>query len=120
MTRPHSSLPVEVLRALARGDKIEAIKLVRQLTGQGLHESKDTVEGKRVHQGAQSPPHARLHVPPHVVPHAAPHRAADPSHRDAGHGLAPGEQPKASLRSSLIWWLMLLAAVGQLVYLYAR
>jgi len=36
----------EVRRALERGKKIEAIKLVRQRTGLGLKEAKDLVERK--------------------------------------------------------------------------
>jgi hypothetical protein len=37
-------LPDDVRAALARGDKIEAIKRLREATGMGLHESKDAVE----------------------------------------------------------------------------
>jgi ribosomal protein L7/L12 len=35
----------EVLKALERGDKIQAIKLQRDATGMGLKEAKDFVEG---------------------------------------------------------------------------
>ena len=37
-------LPPKVLEALRSGNKIEAIKLVRERTGLGLKESKDLVE----------------------------------------------------------------------------
>jgi hypothetical protein len=37
-------LPPAVVAALRRGDKIEAIRLLRQATGVGLKEAKDTVE----------------------------------------------------------------------------
>lgn len=40
-----SPLPSEVITALQRGDKIEAIKLLRAKTGLGLKEAKDVVDG---------------------------------------------------------------------------
>jgi len=52
MTIPTGPLPPDVLAALQRGNKIEAIKLMRQLTGLGLKEAKDAVEA--------SPEHAQL------------------------------------------------------------
>ncbi|TDP74275.1 ribosomal protein bL12 [Roseateles toxinivorans] len=52
MTIPTDPLPPEVLAAVQRGNKIEAIKLMRQLTGLGLKEAKDAVEA--------SPQHAEL------------------------------------------------------------
>ena len=41
---PCAALPQEVLIALERGNKIEAIKLYREATGAGLAEAKDAVE----------------------------------------------------------------------------
>ena len=40
------ALPPDAARALARGDKIEAIKLVRAETGLGLKEAKDWVDAQ--------------------------------------------------------------------------
>jgi len=40
------ALPPDAARALARGDKIEAIKLVRAETGIGLKEAKDWVDAQ--------------------------------------------------------------------------
>ena len=40
----HQTLPDNVADALKRGNKIEAIKLLREATGLGLKEAKDTVE----------------------------------------------------------------------------
>jgi len=37
-------LPVDVLAELSRGNKIEAIKLLREATGLGLKESKDVID----------------------------------------------------------------------------
>jgi ribosomal protein L7/L12 len=41
---PAGPLPPDVLEALRRGNKIEAIKLLRERTGLGLKEAKDAVE----------------------------------------------------------------------------
>lgn len=41
---PEDELPAHVLAALASGQKIEAIKLLREATGLGLKEAKDAVE----------------------------------------------------------------------------
>jgi Ribosomal protein L7/L12 C-terminal domain len=120
MTAPRPNLPSDVLRALARGDKIGAIKLVRELTGYGLREAKDIAEGRRSYQGPQSPPHGQLPAPPHGQLPAWPHQSADPGHFDAGTGLAPGEQPSVSVNSALVGWLAALVAAGLLLYLYAR
>jgi len=48
MPRPLSEteIPADALAALKRGNKIEAIKLMRQSTGLGLKESKDAVEAR--------------------------------------------------------------------------
>ncbi|WP_409079661.1 ribosomal protein L7/L12 [Pseudomonas sp. SG20056] len=45
MTEFDQDLPVEVAAALERGQKIEAIKLLRELRGIGLKEAKDVVDG---------------------------------------------------------------------------
>ena len=62
-------LPPGVVDALQRGDKLEAIKLMRQLTGIGLKKAKESVE-------------------------ASPHAAES----FAGAGLSPGEVPRAGGR----------------------
>jgi ribosomal protein L7/L12 len=43
--QPGGDVPTEVQALLAQGQKIEAIKRVRELTGLGLKEAKDYVEG---------------------------------------------------------------------------
>lgn len=45
MTEFDDGLPPEVLAALERGQKIEAIKLMRELKGVGLKEAKEAVDG---------------------------------------------------------------------------
>ena len=61
-------LPPEVLRALERGQLIEAIKLLRQTRGLGLKEAKHVVDS---HMGRGAPPHA-------ANTHAAKTHAAQP------------------------------------------
>ena len=58
-------LPPQVVDALQRGEKIEAIKLMRQLSGLGLVQAKDAVEASAHALGAGS-----------------------------GDGLSPGEVPR--------------------------
>ena len=44
MQSTHQTIPPEVKAAMDRGNKIEAIKLLRAATGLGLKEAKDAVE----------------------------------------------------------------------------
>lgn len=78
-----STLPPQVMNALQRGDKIEAIKLMRQATGLGLKEAKDLVDAAQSQLGG-----------------------------GRGSNLAPGELP----RSGAIWWIVGLVAAGLLAY----
>ena len=48
MPIPSDPLPPEVLNALQRGNKIKAIKLLRQSTGLGLKEAKDLVDAAHI------------------------------------------------------------------------
>jgi hypothetical protein len=49
-TMPAGALSSNVIEALRRGHKIEAIKLVREQTGMGLKEAKDAVDAyERTH-----------------------------------------------------------------------
>ncbi|MGH8105740.1 MAG: ribosomal protein L7/L12, partial [Arenimonas sp.] len=45
---PANQMPTSVMAALQSGNKIEAIKLLREQTGLGLKEAKDAVEGMEV------------------------------------------------------------------------
>jgi ribosomal protein L7/L12 len=64
--RKSAVLPPDVIQALQQGHKIEAIKLLRNQTGLGLKEAKDTVDA-----------YSRIHVMP-------------------AEGLSPGEVPKSA------------------------
>lgn len=52
MSQPLFSLPDNVLSALAEGNKMQAVRLLREQTGLGLHEAKDAVESYVPHDGA--------------------------------------------------------------------
>ena len=61
-------LPDEVQRVLRAGNKIEAIKLLRELTGLGLAQAKAAVEAGRLPDGASrsQPPRAGSGLPARV------------------------------------------------------
>ena len=50
-----TGLPENVVEALKRGDKVEAIKLLRQQTGAGLKEAKDAVDASGIEATPKSP-----------------------------------------------------------------
>lgn len=74
-------LPPKAVDALRAGNKIEAIKHVREATGVGLAEAKALVEAYEKGGAAHVPfrPHPHAHVP-----------------RPAATGLSPGEVPPSS------------------------
>ena len=87
------ALPPQVLAELARGNKIEAIKLLREATGVGLKEAKDTVDAAES-SGANSAG---------TVP-----------------GLAPGEVPRTHGKAWGRWLLLTVVLVGVLAFLKLR
>ena len=59
-------LPSSVIAALQKGNKIEAIRLLREQTGLGLKEAKDAVEApERVTLGQSAP--TAMHIPGNVI-----------------------------------------------------
>lgn len=91
-------IPPNVIEALKKGNKIEAIKLLREVRSVGLAEAKNLLEWyvrqdpalKRNPGEAPSPPHARPtapHTPP-TTPHHHPQYIGRP-------GLSPGEVPRS-------------------------
>jgi len=87
---PPGALPPAATDALRRGNKIEAIRLVREHHGIGLKEAKDLVEQQ-----------AQLIVP--TVEGLSPR-----------NGLSPGEVPRTGSR--ITWLLVAAAIVAGLVY----
>jgi hypothetical protein len=102
-----SNLPPAVVEALRRGNKIEAIKLLRQsVGGLGLAEAKafldrlENAAGAAAAQGAAAKPRATAKV----VHHAAPLPRRD--------GLSPGEEPRAGSNPMPVIGLIVLALLG--------
>ena len=88
--RPPADAPgmTDVQRALQAGHKIEAIRLLRQVTGVGLKEAKDQVDAME-----------------RVMPRSA---------ADLASGLAPGEVR----RSGGAWWIALVVAAAVVAYFW--
>jgi ribosomal protein L7/L12 len=89
-----SDMPERVRAALERGNKVEAIRLLRQQTGLGLREAKDQVELMAAALAARSTVH-------------------DPGTA----GLAPGEVPRSSYGG---WWAALVALVLLVAWYYLK
>lgn len=103
---PQSQLPPDVLEALRKGNKIEAIKLLREKMKVGLAEAKNVVDSLERHaghhemHGDQPHDHADHHPRiPHSTTPASPPIVVHP-------GLSPGEQPR---RAGGMGFLILIA-----------
>lgn len=66
---PKDVLPPNVIEALERGDKIEAIKRLRGITGLGLKEAKDWIESYQ--RGGAAPPLREFDKPEGRDPNAS-------------------------------------------------
>ena len=119
------ALPPQVVDAIRSGNKIEAIRLLREATGVGLYEAKGTVESfdaanrieagqapeplipyAAVKPGAASASAAKPHAPKPSAPMASP--IVQP-------GLSPGEVPRTSFKS--IGYVVVLVIAAILVWL---
>ena len=98
------TLPAEALDALRGGNKIEAIRIVRESTGIGLAEAKSIVE--EIENSLPSPSPATVAT-----------RASQAPLR-ARPGLAPGEVPKAG-RAGMWLALIAVAAVALVAAFYS-
>jgi hypothetical protein len=96
-----SSLPPDVVDALRKGNKIEAIKRLRESTGVGLAEAKGAVEHFEWH-GSTSKPKVSATV--RVTIKKSPPRSAA--------GLSPGEEPRSSISVGAIVALAVIAALA--------
>src|SRR4051794_39877640 len=99
MTNP-KLLPPQVIEALRRGDKIGAIKLMREASGLGLAEAKGAVEH---HEGGIRPPAHPTRS--HAV------NAANAARTARGDGLSPGEQPRTAGGFAIIGLIVMAAIV---------
>ena len=112
---PPPTFPPAVLEALKRGNKIEAIKLLRQVTKMGLAETKalvDAIEAQRTVGGPGAPARTTSGSTPasislrHPAAHYVPHSKS---------GLSPGEVPRSG--GQFGWALVLMIAVAAVVVL---
>ena len=113
-TTERPAFPPAVLEALKRGNKIEAIKLLRQVTKMGLAETKalvDAIDAQKTAGGpgaparAGNPPqsmHLRIPATHHYVPHSK-------------SGLSPGEVPHSG--GQFGWVFVLLIGIAVVVVL---
>lgn len=100
-------LPDAVQHALARGDKVGAIKLLRERTGLGLNAARARIEAVAGSTG----------FPDHVPPAAARSDAMPESVlQPRAGGLAPGEVPN----SNAGLWIVVLAAATLAAYFLFR
>jgi hypothetical protein len=115
MATPPRILPPDVVNALRRGNKIEAIKLLRQATGLGLAEAKDVVDAYALlaagrgtaGDASQTAAHGASGVTPHSPVRAT--SSLDPH-------LSPGEVPRIP-NFGWIVAIVVIAAVAGFLYL---
>ena len=104
------SLPGEVVEAWKKGNKIEAIRLLRAKGGAGLTEAKQAIEAfERQQRGGSAQAPATK----------APNAVADmlEVRRRAGRQLSPGEVPPSSANKWLIVIVIVLAALGYWIFI---
>jgi hypothetical protein len=105
------SLSPQVVDALRRGDKIAAIKLLREASGMGLAEAKGLIDQHAVGSPNAGVSRAAAH-PPRSSPAMNAARAARTAR---GDGLGPGEQPRSSGGAAFIAFIVV-AAIGLWLY----
>jgi hypothetical protein len=113
-----NSLPPQVLEALRRGNKIEAIKLLRQAMAVGLAEAKSVVEAHDM-VGGNSAPKAKAKAEAKSA--AAKSKAANHTSayiRAREDDLSPGEVPRSS--ASPLGIVVAIAAVAAAAWLFVK
>ena len=142
MSDPRKSLPVDVLVEFLKGNKVEAIKLLREATGLGLKEAKDAIDRHgRTTASDATRASSRAQVPPAVIEalqrgekvetgrHMRNTSGLDlkgakdridmhlnESQRSLSH-LAPGEVPRSDGAAG---WIVAVAIVGIIVHFVLR
>jgi len=109
-------LPPEVVDALKRGQKIEAIKLLRQAMAVGLAEAKSVVEAHERMSGDSAPRAGAAAKSAAVKSKAANHTSA--YIRARADDLSPGEVPRSS--ASPLGIVVAIAAVAAAAWLYVE
>ena len=114
-------LPPDVMAALAKGRKIEAIKLLRKSSGLGLAETKAVVDAFLRSQGGAAPAHtSHTFSTPDAKPESD-KREYGPAQTDTPvaplaprpGNMAPGEVANSN---SGFWWVLFLLAVAGVGY----
>lgn len=90
------ALPPGVLDAMRQGNKIEAIRLLREATGAGLVEAKGTIES---FEASMVAPAASREAPVTTKPAAHPHPMPVSSVPAEHDGLSPGEVPRTNAKA---------------------
>jgi len=109
-------LPPVVLEALRRGDKVVAIKLLREMTKLGLAEAKGMIDAIEAHEkakGIAKPPSPSNVHGGMQHSHPAPHR------RPREDDLGPGEVPRSSSFAGVAI-MIAVAAIVLGVWLYSK
>ena len=110
-----NSLPPEVIDALKRGNKIEAIKRLREAMALGLAEAKNVVEAHDMVSG-NSAPKEKAKPKAGMQSAAAKHTSSYIRHRD--DDLSPGEVPRSM--ASPVGIVIAIAAVAAAAWLYSE
>ena len=105
------SLPPEVIDALKRGNKIEAIKRLREAMALGLAEAKNVVEAHDLISGSSGKAKPQAHPTPKPKPFTY-------SRRPREDDLSPGEEPRNA--ASPLGIVVAIAAVVAAAWLYVK
>ena len=111
-----NALPPEVIDALKRGNKIEAIKRLREAMALGLAEAKSVVEAHDTISGHSAPKAKAAAKPAALKSKAANHTSA--YIRARADDLSPGEVPRSS--ASPLGIVFAIAAVAAAAWLYVK
>jgi hypothetical protein len=110
-------LPPVVLEALRRGDKVVAIKLLREMTKLGLAEAKGMIDALEAHQKAQGT--AKPPSPTNVHGGMQHHAHAVAQRRPREDDLGPGEVPRSTPFGGIAI-MIAVAAIVLGVWLYSK
>ena len=110
-TPQRPQLPPQVLRALQSGNKLEAIKLLREAAKLGLAEAKSIVEaGERAGAGTKTQAERASAAAARGSQALKPHPMAAPPHLARRPGLSPGEVPDGG-GSGFAWIVLVFAGL---------
>ncbi|GAA4794578.1 hypothetical protein [Lysobacter hankyongensis] len=104
-----NQVPQAVIDALRRGDKMTAIKLVRELTGDDLKAAMQMVQQVATQLQVQGKDHSG----PHTTPETKGQRESREHTQDIMAGRrVPTVMPGDKGGRGLVWWLLIVLAAG--------